>query len=136
MNSLLRATPPKAAEKTEGPEYFVPHRKRSSVEREAENTRWVAEKTEETRAANERNATRLNGMLDEMSQSCGKQMDEKLKVGMSDATFRNCTLHARFGGITQLVAANDGSTPLRLYIFRNTPRRVYAVDSVITAIKP
>lgn len=135
------ATPPAAAEKTEGPEYFVPDRKKRSkaerkAEREAENTRWVAEKTEEARAANERSAARLNGMLDNMNQSCGKQMAEKPKVGMSDATFRNCTLHARFGGITQLVAANDGNTPLRLYIFSNSPHRVYAVDSVITAIKP
>lgn len=130
------AMPPKVAEKTEGPEYFVPRPKRSRAEREAENARWVAARNEETRAANERSATRLNGMLDDMNQSCGKQMAEKPKIGMGDATFRNCTLHARFGGITQLVAADDGNTPLRLYIFSNSPHRVYAVDGVITAIKP
>ena len=130
------ATPPQAADPADGPSSLKLGPKLSRTEREAKTERWVAARNEETRAANERSATRLNTLLDGMKQECGKDMDSKVKVGMSDATFRNCTLHARFGGITQVVAADEGSTPLRLYIFDNAPNRVYAVDGVITAIKP
>lgn len=130
------AAAPRAADPDEQPSRPKLGPRPNQFERDARNARWIAARDEETRAANERSAARLNGLLDGMKQECGKDMDAKVKVGMSDATFRNCTLHARFGGITQVVAANDGNTPMRLYIFSNAPNRVYAIDGVITAIKP
>jgi hypothetical protein len=54
---------------------------------------------------------------------------------MSDAEFRNCTIHARFGGATQVVAVERDGIPLRLYLFASEPRRVYSVDGVVTAVR-
>ena len=69
--------------------------------------------------------------------ACGGRASEYPRVGMSEEVFRNCTTHARFGGVTQIVASEDGKVPLRLYVFATEKAsKVYAVGGVITAVKP
>jgi hypothetical protein len=70
-----------------------------------------------------------------MAEKCRANPTQAPRVGMSDAEFRNCTAHARFGGVTQVVAIERDRIPLRLYLFTNGPRRVYSVDGVVTAVR-
>ncbi|MCE1183777.1 MAG: hypothetical protein LWW81_15960 [Rhodocyclales bacterium] len=88
------------------------------------------------RQDNARSAALLSRSLYGMRNECGRSMQETPKVGMSDEVFRNCTTHARYGGIYQIVNSSDEGTPLRLYLFRNSPQRIYMVGGEITAIKP
>ncbi len=88
------------------------------------------------RQDNARSAALLNRSLYGMRNECGRQMQERPRVGMSDEVFRNCTIHARYGGIYQIVNSSDEGTPVRLYLFRNSPQRIYMVGGEITAIKP
>lgn len=56
---------------------------------------------------------------------------------LSDETFRNCTLLARFGVATQIVVSEDDGVPLRLYVFASGKvKRVYSIGGVVTAVKP
>ena len=48
-----------------------------------------------------------------------------------------CTLHARVGSLFQLVVSEDGTTPLRLYVFSSErAHKVYTIGGVVTAIEP
>lgn len=88
------------------------------------------------RQDNARSAALLSRSLYGMRNECGRQMQETPKVGMSEEVFRNCTIHARYGGLYQIVNSSDEGTPVRLYLFRNSPQRIYMVGGEITAIKP
>jgi len=91
-----------------------------------------------TEKRNAESATKLTNILDEAKQACGGKLSKYPEVGMSDAYFRKCTMHARFGGITQVVVSQKGVIPLRLYVFGHAKeaQRVYSIDGVITAVKP
>lgn len=92
---------------------------------------------ERSKQKNKESAARLTNFLDEAKRGCGGKMLDYPEVGMSDEVFRNCTLHARVGGVTQIVADEYESMPLRLYVFGTSrAQRVYAIDGVITAIRP
>jgi hypothetical protein len=112
-------------------------RRESRAERTA---RWDAEMarlTAQTIVKNEASRQALIEELDATQQGCGSALPDLPVVGMSDAFFRNCTLHARFGGATQIVAVEEDGVPLRLYVFpRGRAERVYSVDGVVTAVKP
>jgi hypothetical protein len=90
---------------------------------------------EETERRNAESAAALTRLVDDMAEKCKGDPKQPPKVGMSDAEFRNCTIHARLGGVTQVVAVERDGVPLRLYIFPGEPRRVYSVDGVVTAIR-
>lgn len=103
------------------------------AQRAANNARL----TELTIKKNERSRQALVQQLNAVNESCGGQLVEWPVVGMRDETFRNCTLHARFGGVMQIVAVEDEGVQLRLYVFRRgQAERVYSVDGVVTAVKP
>jgi hypothetical protein len=79
----------------------------------------------------------LTQQLDAVQASYGGKLLDLPVVGMRDETFRNCTLHARFGGATQIVAVEEDGVALRLHIFpRGKAERVYSVDGLVTAVRP
>lgn len=81
--------------------------------------------------------SRLSQDLEQMQQRCGGELLDYPYVGMTDERFRQCTKLARFGTATQVVATEDKGVPLRLYVFPTEKiRRVYAIDGVVTAVKP
>jgi hypothetical protein len=93
--------------------------------------------TAETMQKNERSRKALVEHLDAVNAACDGKLVAQPVVGMRDETFRNCTLHARFGGVTQIVAFEEDGMQLRLYVFpRGRAERVYSVDGVVTAVKP
>jgi hypothetical protein len=102
----------------------------------AERDAAMARHQEESERRNAESAARLTRMLDEAGAQCGGDPKQVPAVGMSDELFRTCTLHARFGGVRQVVAVERDGKPLRLYLFSNAPQRVYSVDGVVTAIRP
>lgn len=128
--------PAPEAASDQGPQFYVPQRKRSYDEKAAEWERKTAELNERARANNVRSAAALTRAMDNIQAACGGRLVDDPKVGMSDEDFRNCTRQGRFGGATQVVTGTEGGMPLRLYIFPNVPRRVYSVDGTITAVKP
>ncbi|MDB5823451.1 MAG: hypothetical protein JWR21_2155 [Herminiimonas sp.] len=90
-----------------------------------------------TERTNAKSAATLTRLLDETNDACGGKLIDYPVVGMKDELFRKCTIHARFGGVTQIVVAEDGATPLRLYVFpTERASRVYAINGVITNVKP
>lgn len=92
---------------------------------------------EQTQRKNAESAAALTRILDDAKQACGGKLIDYPSVGMSDESFRNCTMHARFGGATQVVVSEDGKVPLRLYVFpTERASRVYSIGGVITAIRP
>jgi hypothetical protein len=110
---------------------------RSSLAREAEARRTDERLREQTVRKNAESAAALTSLLDKASQDCGGKLADYPAVGMTDEYFRLCTMHARFGGVTQVVVSEDGNLPLRLYIFpTNRASRVYSIGGVITAVKP
>lgn len=128
----LPEAPPPSAES----EHFIPQ-SRSWAAREARAARISAELQEKTERKNAESAAALTRVLDETSKKCGGKLPDYPVVGMSDETFRNCTIHARFGGATQVVVSEDGNVPLRLYVFpTERAHKVYSVGGVITAIRP
>ena len=110
---------------------------KSRDQQRAERQQKFEELQEKSAETNAKSAATLTGILDAAKQACGDKLIDYPTIGMSDETFRNCTTHARFGGITQLVVSEDGKVPLRLYIFpTQKAQRVYSIGGVITAIKP
>jgi len=125
--------PPSAAPASER---FVPE-PRSHAAREAREARITAELQERSERKNAESAAALTRILDQNQQACGGKLIDYPALGMSDETFRNCTIHARFGGVTQIVVSEDGKIPLRLYVFpTERAHKVYSIGGVITAIKP
>lgn len=103
----------------------------------AQQDQQFADIQEQTNRKNAASAERLTQILDDAKQACGDKLSDYPVVGMTDAYFRKCTKHARFGGIIQIVVSQDGSIPLRLYVFGSErAQKVYSIDGVITAIKP
>lgn len=121
-------TPPARPE----PEMFQP---KSRAQVRGEQAAALARHREESERGNAESAARLTRMLDDMAEKCRANPTQVPRVGMSDAEFRNCTVHARFGGVKQVVAVERDRIPLRLYILTNEPHRVYSVDGVVTAIR-
>lgn len=96
-----------------------------------------AELRQRTIAQNAESAAALTKDLEKIKADCNGQVLELPEVGMSDDLFRRCTLHAHFGGVSQIVVIDDGSVPLRLYVFPSErAHKVYAIGGVITAIRP
>jgi len=90
-----------------------------------------------TLAENASSTTRLNQIIDKAQADCGGQLRQLPELGMSDETFRQCTVHARFGKVYQIVVSEDAGTPMRLYVFREEQaHKVYSIGGVITAIVP
>jgi hypothetical protein len=84
---------------------------------------------------NQENIERLNEDLKKRSEGCGGKLIDYPVVGMSEETFRNCTIHARYGGLTDVYSETFNNVPIRLYVFDSLRvTRVYSVDGVITAI--
>jgi hypothetical protein len=137
-HGLRRETPataklPEKREAEAGDGMFKP-KSRSQIR--AEELAAMARHQEESERRNAESAARLTRMLDEASEQCDGDPKQAPSVGMSDAQFRTCTLHARFGGARQVVAVERDGKQLRLYLFSSAPQRVYSVDGVVTAIKP
>ena len=125
-------SPPPPPQGKPEPEMFQP---KSRAQVRAEQRAAMGRHQEETERRNAESAAGLTRMLDDMARKCGGDPRQAPRVGMSDAEFRNCTIHARFGSVKQVVAVERDRLPLRLYIFTNAPRRVYSVDGVVTAIR-
>lgn len=90
-----------------------------------------------TLAENARSATRLNQIITKAQADCGGQLRQLPELGMNDEAFRQCTVHARFGNVYQVVVSEDAGIPLRLYVFRSEQaHKVYSIGGVITAIVP
>jgi hypothetical protein len=82
-------------------------------------------------------AAQLGQIIERQQQQCGGELAELPTVGMSDETFRECTMLARFGETNQIVVSQAGGVALRLYVFPTAKlRRVYSIGGVVTAIKP
>lgn len=126
------APPPPAPPAKPEPEMFQP---KSRAQMRAEQDAAMARHQEKTERGNAESAARLTRMLEDMAAKCRADPKQAPRVGMSDAEFRDCTMHARFGGVNQVVAVERDRIPLRLYIFTNAPQRVYSVDGVVTAIR-
>lgn len=135
---LQRETPPAPQEPPKRDEGDGMFHARSRAQIRAEQQAAMARHREETERKNAESAARLTRMVDDMAGRCGgvDPTKNKPRIGMSDAEFRECTIHARFGGIRQVVAVERDHKPLRLYIFMNEPHRVYSVDGIVTAITP
>lgn len=114
--------------------HFVPMTRDEFRRKQDQQFKEIEEKSKQK---NKESAARLTNFLDEAKRGCGGKMLDYPEVGMSDEVFRNCTLHARVGGVTQIVVDEYESMPLRLYVFGTSrAQRVYAIDGVITAIRP
>ena len=132
---LHRETPPApqpAPKRDEGDGMF--HAK-SRAQIRAEQHAALERQREESERKNAESAARLTRMVDDMAERCGGDVKQPPRVGMTDAQFRECTLHARFGGVRQVVAVERDGKQLRLYLFSNEPHRVYSVDGAVTAIR-
>ncbi len=115
---------------------FVPRPKSRDAE-QSRQARVSANLQEQTERKNAESAGALTRLLDGVNEACGGRPVDFPSVGMSDEVFRNCTLHARFGGVTQVVVSEDGKVPLRLYVFpTQRASRVYSIGGVVTAIRP
>ncbi|MBC7860497.1 MAG: hypothetical protein H7Z39_17335 [Burkholderiaceae bacterium] len=133
---MVQRLPPKPVEAPPEPDNnrFVPQPRGS---REAIAARISAQHAARTERTNAESAAALTNILDTAKANCGGKLEQYPSVGMSDEYFRKCTIHARFGGITQLVVSEDGNVPLRLYVFPSEQAaRVYSIGGVITTIKP
>jgi hypothetical protein len=123
----VKATPLPAIEHPRGPSHTSSRSQRRD---------WAAKLTEHSERQNAESGARLTQMLEESNKTCGGPLARVPAVGMSDERFRNCTVHGRFGGATQIVAVEQDGVPLRLYIFPSRDvHRVYSVDGVVTAVK-
>lgn len=86
---------------------------------------------------NEQAAASLNQHLAGIENQCGGKLPDYPEVGMSDEAFRLCTIHARYGGIRQIVVSESGGVPLRLYVFSSErAHKVYSMGGVVTRIEP
>jgi hypothetical protein len=131
-----RSTQKKTAVKEEkSPEArFVPMSREAFRESQ---TRAFEKIEERTKQSNKESTERLTGYINQMNDNCGGKLIDYPVVGMTDETFRNCTIHARFGGVIQIVADTYESVPLRLYVFNpGRVQKVYSVNGLVTAVKP
>ncbi len=112
-------------------------RPRSVTRAWEEQRRRAREQSELSQRRNAENAAILTQTLDAENRACHGGLVRYPTIGMSDANFRNCTIHARHGGVTQIVATEEDGIQLRLYVFPgNKASRVYSVDGVVTLIRP
>lgn len=133
---MVQRLPPKPVEAPPEPDNnrFVPQPRGS---REAIAAQISAQHAARSARTNAESAAALTNILDAAKADCGGRLERYPAVGMSDEYFRKCTMHARFGGITQLVVSEDGNVQLRLYVFPSEQAsRVYSIGGVITTIKP
>lgn len=115
---------------------FVPQ-PRSFEAMQARRHLEMEELQKETERKNAESAARLTSEINKSAQNCGGKLTDYPAVGMTDEYFRNCTIQARFAGVTQIVAAEHGTIPLRLYVFpTDRAKRVYSVNGVVVAVKP
>lgn len=113
---------------------FVPTTRAEIWARRDQQFEEIARKTERQ---NQENAEKLTSIFDEAKRRCGGKLLDYPEIGMTDEEFRNCTIHARTGGVIQIVVDTYESIPLRLYVFSTSrAQRVYSINGVITAIKP
>lgn len=135
---VQRAPPtPPAAPPASADGDSAPLRRLSRADLEARRAAVDARLVAQTLENNERSRQALTQQLDAVQASCGGKLLDLPVVGMRDEIFRNCTLHARFGGATQIVAVEEDGVALRLYVFpRGKVERVYSVDGVVTSVRP
>lgn len=94
-----------------------------------------AEYAKQSARRNQENTERLGADLNKRSEGCGGKLIDHPVVGMSEETFRNCTIYARFGGLSDVYSEMFNNVPIRLYVFDSLrAAKVYSVDGVITAI--
>ena len=127
--------PVKRPPKKEG-EYFIPQ-PRSYAAEMARQEEISAKIQEETLRKNAESAAKLTQRFNDINQACSGKLVDYPVLGMTEAVFIKCTIHANANWISQIVVSKDGDIPLKLYVFA-TPKasRVYSVGGVITAIKP
>lgn len=129
--------PPAEPAPTKPSEKYVPQPKLSYAARLARDKEEGARLQAQTEQRNAESAAWLTQIIGDMKKQCGGKFAQYPAIGMTDADFRNCTVHARFGGLKQLVVSEDGDIPLRLYIYSATQAsRVYSIGGVVTAIRP
>lgn len=79
----------------------------------------------------------LGQHIEDIKSQCGGKLPDLPQVGMSDEAFRQCTLHAHYGGIRQIVVSEAAGVPLRLYVFSSErAHKVYSIGGVVTRIEP
>lgn len=118
-------------------ERFVGRPRPSRNEREAKIRQSLAEADAHSQQKNQVSTARLTESLDRAARECGGQLPDLPIPGISDESFRLCTIFARTSLPYQIVVANDGALPLRLYLYESgSIQRVYTVGGVVTAIKP
>lgn len=123
--------PPRSAD--DEPPLRLGRRRPTPADRAAENARL----TVQTQRQNAASLQVLSARLEADAAACGGKLHPLPWLGMRDETFRLCTVHARFGGVQQIVAFEEDGVPMRLYVFgRGEAERVYSVGGVITAIRP
>lgn len=137
QRTLPAAQPPRVAPvpKTHG--LFKPPPRLSRGQRDARDRAITARMQAQTEHNNAVSAAQLGQIIEQQQQQCGGELAKLPTVGMSDETFRQCTMLARFGEVDQIVVGQAGDVALRLYVFPTAKvRRVYAIGGVVTAIKP
>lgn len=138
---LIQHHPPGAQQQPKGeplyPEGFKPVGRMTPEQYQQLQNAWTARLTAQAEHNNAVSIATLSRDEEQQQQRCGDKLSDMPSVGMTDETFRQCTTVARHGLITQVVAIDEDGMPLRLYVFPTEKiRRVYAIDGVVTAIKP
>ena len=129
---MVRRQPPKPQVRPPQPENYRPSTSNAEVQAALDSSRFE----EQTARNNAEAAAALSNAFNELEKQCGGKLAQYPEVGMTDKKYRECTLHARFGVVTQVVVSEDNGKPLRLYILANDrANRVYSIDGVITAIR-
>jgi integrase len=119
------------------PTPLAPAEAASTPDESAPRTMSREDLEQRTQADNARSAARLTEFMNKVQADCGSRLRRLPELGMSDEDFRNCTMHARFGKVYQLVVSEDAGIALRLYVFRSEQaHKVYSVGGVVTAIVP
>jgi hypothetical protein len=137
QRTLPKAQPPRVAPVPKANDFFKPQPPLSYMQREAREQAISARLLAQTEHHNAVSVVKLSQFIEQQERQCGGPLAELPTVGMSDETFRQCTMLARFGEIDQIVVSEANGVPLRLYVFPTAKvRRVYSIDGVVTAIKP
>jgi hypothetical protein len=137
QRTLPVAQPPRAAPAPKTHDFFKPQPRLSHMQREARDRAMTARLQAQAEHNNAVSAAQLGQIIERQQQQCGGELAELPTVGMSDETFRECTMLARFGETNQIVVSQAGGVALRLYVFPTAKlRRVYSIGGVVTAIKP
>jgi hypothetical protein len=117
---------------------IISHHRMSRMERFAQDEAFAKRVQEQAEKNNAQSGAALSKIIEQAEQKCGgKKLADYPVVGMSDESFRLCTIQARFNHAMQVVVSDDAGVPLRLYIYQTErASRVYSIDGVVTAVSP